>query len=289
MARGAQGSRGRRIGRGLSSVALTAALLPSFLLGACGGGTETTTVTVPGESAAELAPEKAGVVRTRVPIYAGALSADRRPDGPQVLKRLPDVQRPDEVIAVPNISGSEGQTVAQWLHTLNNDIASFWQANFNQAGYAYAAGRSGIFSTQPIDTACGQARFDNGAFYCPGDRTLYLPVPWFEQRINPAGDAADAIVVAHENGHHVQDLLDLLTNRRSKDVELQADCLAGNWAASVYRRGLLQTGDIEEAFSIINQSGDPPGTPTEIGHGSSQERLAAFNHGYNGGNAAACL
>lgn len=277
--------------RPVASLAIVAAALG---LAACGGSdTKTVTTTVSGsggsKAAAQLAPEKADVVQTRVPIYAGEPGASRNPSGSAVLKQLPVVPKPSATTEVPNISGSQGQTVAQWLHTVDNDVAGFWQNQFNDAGYQFVPGGEGIYANQPVTTGCGQAGFDQGAFYCSKDTTLYLPVPWFEQFINTSGDTADAIVVAHENGHHIQDLLGLLGNRRSKDIELQADCLAGNWAASVYQRGLLESGDIEEAFSIINQAGDPPGTPEQVAHGSAQERMSAFNAGYNSGNAAQCL
>ena len=105
------------------------------------------------------------------------------------------------------------------------------------------------------------------------------------------GDAAVAVVVAHENGHRIQDLLGLFrAPLLSAQIELQADCLAGVWASTVYRRGLLEPGDIDEILGIIHISGDAQGVPIKAqgAHGNATLRQSFFAQGYNGGDPGAC-
>ena len=96
----------------------------------------------------------------------------------------------------------------------------------------------------------------------PLDETIFFPVEFFEKVANPFGDAATAIVVAHENAHRVQDLLGLFDPPIiSAQLELQADCLAGVWAKTVFDRGLLEEGDIGEILGLVDIAGDLAGTP----------------------------
>lgn len=139
-----------------------------------------------------------------------------------------------------------------------------------------------------------------GPFYCHADLrgAVYLPLGWLKQFIFPRTefrkqDFALAYVVAHEWGHHLQQVLGILNRSglTSLQIELQADCLAGVWAFSAWSRQLLEPGDIGEAIRLARRVGDAPGTPANDpgAHGSPTQRAAWFNRGYNGGNPARCV
>jgi uncharacterized protein len=244
-----------------------------------------------GGTAARTAPqESGGIIETGLPIYAGDPGATRAPSGQETLAKLPRITPPAATGPLPNIRGSRGKTVAQWLSFLNNDIASFWQAQFNSRRVEYRLGRQAIFSADSVRSRCGSFSQDDGPFYCNTNGTIYLPLRWFRRLITPIGDAAISTIVAHENGHRVQDLLGILRDRskRAIDLELQADCLAGYWAASLYARRLVEPGDYSEALRISRLSGDAPGTRVEMAHGSPRQRADAFRRGYNRGRAGDC-
>jgi predicted metalloprotease len=163
-----------------------------------------------------------------------------------------------------------------------------------------------------VPTSCGVQSSDVGPFYCPGDHTVYLDVSFFtqlEQQFGVSGDFAQAYVVAHELGHHVQTITGVSAqvaaatqsspasaNALSVLTELQADCYAGVWAHSTYRRGLLEAGDIEEALAAAGAVGDDflqntaTGTvePEKWTHGSSAQRQRWVVTGYDSGQPAAC-
>jgi predicted metalloprotease len=268
----------------------------ALALGGCGTETKTKTVApTPGitNPASQIAPSQGpnGPVVTKVPVYAGDASAKRTPRGQAALSLLQPVLRPRIAITTPKIRGSAGTTVAQWLTTVDNDVGSFWQYMFNRSRLVYAPVNQSIFS-KPVQTGCGRVTPGGGPFYCYRGSTIFLPLPWFVGYANPFGDAAIAVIVAHENGHHIQDLLGILGDARYRgvDVELQADCLAGIWAASVYRRGLLQPGDLQEAWTVTRAGGDAPGTPAGApgAHGTPSQRLRSFRKGYNRGVPGAC-
>lgn len=276
--------------RSAATIIACAALLG---LSACGGSTQTTTVTQGGvPPAAADDPAGATDVETLAPVFAGDPEAKEEPNGLGVLDELPRVERPNPTTPSPNIRGSSGLSVAQWISAVDNDVAAFWQTQFNRAGFRYRPLTQVITSASTIDSECGSFPAENvPAFYCPVDDTMYLSLP-FLTTANRIGDTAVAFVVAHENGHHVQDLLEPVTEvpKATIDRELQADCLAGYWAANVYQRNLLERGDLEEAFRTVAALGDPAGTPRNDpnAHGSSRQRLNAFFAGYNEGNAGDC-
>jgi predicted metalloprotease len=151
-----------------------------------------------------------------------------------------------------------------------------------------------------IQSACGTATSAVGPFYCQVDHKVYIDLAFYEQlrrRFGAPGDFAQAYVIAHELGHHVQNLLGLLGRGEvsSVKVELQADCLAGAWARSADARGLLEVGDIDEALNAASQIGDDTiqrktqgrVQPETFTHGSAAQRSGAFRQGYGGG-APAC-
>ncbi|MGE5180430.1 MAG: neutral zinc metallopeptidase [Acidobacteriota bacterium] len=149
-------------------------------------------------------------------------------------------------------------------------------------------------------SGCGTATMAIGPFYCPVDHKVYIDLAFYDElrrRFGAPGDFAQAYVIAHEVGHHVQNTLGLL-GRGAPDsihVELQADCLAGAWAKDADRRGELEMGDLDEALNAAKQIGDDTlqrktqgyVQPETWTHGSSAQRSAALRAGYDGG-AAAC-
>jgi uncharacterized protein len=134
-----------------------------------------------------------------------------------------------------------------------------------------------------------------GPFYCPKNMTVYYPLPWRErggQTPAQIGDFAVATILAHEAGHHVQNLGGILGNPKQYSIqrELQADCLAGVWGRSVYQEGLLQAGDVGEGIRAMDDAADLPGMPQNSprAHGSAAQRTDSFFTGYKSGQSGQC-
>jgi uncharacterized protein len=188
-----------------------------------------------------------------------------------------------------------------------------WAAEFQQAGRQYQYARLNMFTDQ-VNTGCGPATSAVGPFYCPADAEVYIDLEFFRElsdRFGAPGDFAQAYVVAHEIGHHVQNLLGISdevrqrqqaagsqaeANRLSVGLELQADCLAGVWAHSVYVRGDLEPGDIEEGLAAAEAVGDDriqaqagmTVDPETWTHGSSADRQEWFDRGFESGESSQC-
>ena len=173
--------------------------------------------------------------------------------------------------AVPGAPSTSNDLV-DFLRFVTGDINDFWAARFNQAGgTGYRVTTVNVF-TGVVQTGCGNATSDVGPFYCPADQQVYLDVAFFrdlDQRFRAPGDFAQAYVVAHEIGHHVQNVTGIFAqvdrakradrgqaNELSVRTELQADCLAGVWGHSTYERGLLESGDLEEGLAAAAAVGD---------------------------------
>ena len=163
-----------------------------------------------------------------------------------------------------------------------------------------------------VNSGCGSATSAVGPFYCPADERVYLDLGFFRdlrERFGSPGDFAQAYVIAHEFGHHVQHLLGIdedvrraqaddpgRANELSVRQELQADCLAGVWSYTAEERGLVQAGDLEEALQAASAIGDDriqeaSGTrvnPESWTHGSAAQRSRWFRAGFEGGEIAAC-
>jgi hypothetical protein len=270
-----------------SKLALAATVLALTLLAGCGGDDDDT-----GSSGgtAEVQVNET----TTVSLDPADSSATQEPadDGVDALEEMPELRRAQDEPTVPAIRGSAGLTVPEWIALVNSDVANYWQKQFNRAGYRYQPPGEVIFDAK-LNSGCGKAKPSGGPFFCTRDDRIYLPVQFFDAMAQRFGDAAVAVVIAHENGHYVQDLLGLFDPSLglvTAQTELQADCLAGVWAATVYRRGLIEPGDIEEILGIVDLAGDAEGVPINAqgAHGSSALRLAAFNQGYNGGRPNAC-
>ena len=208
------------------------------------------------------------------------------------------------------------------------DTEEVWHQVFNEAGSTYKEPSLLLFNGQ-VSSACGSASAATGPFYCPGDQTVYLDTSFFvEMRQNlgitgdkqdsggqanqdKAGDFAQAYVIAHEVGHHVQTLLGITqqVNEASRQVtstqanklsvlqELQADCFAGVWAQRNQERvQFLEPGDIDEAINAAGQIGDDrlaqasgrEVVPDNFTHGTSQQRVQWFTRGLESGNIQSC-
>ena len=260
---------------------LVAVLAALTLLAGCGDDDDDD-----GDTGAEV------VLNEPAEVEADEADADatEEPEGESVLLELEQLERADLEQSVPAIRGSEGLSVPEWIHTVNGDVITYWQRQFNRSGYRYDLPSEVLFDRK-VRTECGVGRASFGPFYCAFDQTFYLPVPFFEMADREYGDAAVALVIAHENGHHVQELLGLFgAGLLTSQTELQADCLAGVWARTVLNRGLLEEGDIGEILGLTEISGDIEGTPINApgAHGSSDLRIRFFNQGYEGGRPGSC-
>ena len=214
------------------------------------------------------------------------------PAGAAVLDEFEELRTGADAPEVPAIRGSAGLSTADWIHAVNGDVATYWQQQFNNGGYRYKPAKELIFDRK-LSSACGiRASLRTGPFYCTADQAIYYPVTFFDRVPQRFGDAATAVVVAHENAHRVQDIIGLFDAPRiiSAQLELQADCLAGVWAKTIYERGLLEKGDIGEILGLVEIAGDPRGTPINApgAHGSSALRQQYFDRGYNGGDPGSC-
>jgi predicted metalloprotease len=212
---------------------------------------------------------------------------------------------------VPGAPSADSETV-EFLRFVTGDINDFWEQRFAQAGgEPYRRAIVNVFD-DAVRTGCGDATSAVGPFYCPADEQVYLDVEFFRdlaQRFQAPGDFAQAYVVAHEIGHHVQNITginDQVERARQADpgranelsirVELQADCLAGVWGHSTYERGILESGDLEEGLAAAAAVGDDRIQSQATGsinpetwtHGSSEQRTEWFRRGFESGDPASC-
>ncbi|RLQ23043.1 hypothetical protein DWB85_03435 [Seongchinamella sediminis] len=213
----------------------------------------------------------------------------------------------------PASFSAEEQRLAGFVSVVLADTEDTWHAIFRQQGQVYREPTLVLFSGR-VNSACGMASSAVGPFYCPADQQLYIDLAFFRdlgQRHGAPGDFAQAYVVAHEVGHHVQTLLGISrqvrragagrsqaeVNALSVRQELQADCFAGLWghAANVDRK-LLDPGDLEEALTAASAIGDDrlqreagrQVVPDSFTHGSSAQRVRWFRVGFEGGSLADC-
>jgi uncharacterized protein len=206
-------------------------------------------------------------------------------------------------------AGAPGSDPAgEFARKILADTEDTWTAIFERSGQQYTKPVLVLFS-DAVDSACGQAGSATGPFYCPGDQRVYLDLSFFREldaRFGAPGDFAQAYVIAHEIGHHVQNLTGNLARRgglsrsganaQSVRQELQADCLAGVWGYAAARRNRLEPGDAEEGLSAAAAIGDDRlqresqgrVVPDSFTHGSSADRVAALKRGLQSGEVAAC-
>lgn len=202
---------------------------------------------------------------------------------------------------------------ARFVSVVLGDTEDVWRAKFKQAGATYREPKLRLFSGRE-PTACGTGQAAMGPFYCPADEKVYIDLRFYEvmkSKLGAPGDFAQAYVIAHEVGHHVQKLMgitDKMDNARrrmsesqynalSVRLELQADCFAGIWAHDAQKaRQVIEQGDVEEALNAATQIGDDTiqrrqqGTivPESFTHGTSAQRVAWFKRGLQTGSVAQC-
>ncbi len=196
------------------------------------------------------------------------------------------------------------QQLGEFVSVVLADSEDTWHAIFKQMGRRYQEPKLVLF-TDRVQSACGMAEAAMGPFYCPGDAKVYVDLGFYEElkrRHNAPGDFAQAYVVAHEVGHHVQNLLGIsskVQNARSRmsqaqgnelsvRLELQADCFAGLWAQYTHRtKQVLEQGDVEEALNAASAIGDDRlqkqargyASPESFTHGTSRQRVKWFKQG----------
>jgi predicted metalloprotease len=200
--------------------------------------------------------------------------------------------------------GDQGEAV-QFVSFVLDDAQQTWSREFSEKGLTYRPAKLVVFQ-EATSTGCGYGASAVGPFYCPNDETVYIDLSFYrdlKDRFGAPGDFAQAYVIAHEIGHHVQNQLGVLrpsraTGADSESVrqELQADCLAGIWAHSTTERALLERGDIDEAMRAASAIGDDTlqresggaVRPESWTHGSSQQRREWFGKGLERGRLEDC-
>ena len=205
------------------------------------------------------------------------------------------------------------QPMVQFISFVLDDTQKTWdQILPQQAGKPYRHAKLVLFRNYTQSGGCGGAESATGPFYCPGDEKVYIDLGFYDelsQRFGAPGQFAQAYVLAHEIGHHVQKIVGVesrvrqlqasnprLQNEVSVKVELQADCLAGVWAHSTQQRNLLQQGDVQSALGAASAVGDDRlqkmstghVSPDSFTHGSSAQRMQWFQRGFDSGSIAAC-
>lgn len=213
--------------------------------------------------------------------------------------------------APPADETPEERRMVQFVSFVLDSTQSFWERTFAAKGVEYRRARLVLFRDAD-QSACGYAQAAVGPFYCPGDQKVYIDLGFFDeldQRFGAPGDFAQAYVLAHEIGHHVQTLLGIEdkvrraqqadpdnANRVQVRMELQADCLAGVWGHAAAGMGLLVEGDVEEGLGAAAAVGDDriqkaargSVNPEAFTHGSSAQRVEWFQRGYRSGRMEDC-
>lgn len=205
------------------------------------------------------------------------------------------------------------QELADFTSVVLADTEDTWHGIFREAGQQYREPKLVLFSGA-VQSACGLAGSAVGPFYCPSDEKVYIDLSFFQdlaERFRAPGDFAQAYVIAHEVGHHVQTLLGISREVRSAQqrssreeanaiqvrMELQADCFAGVWANNAHRaRQILERGDIEEGLAAASAIGDDRiqrqtqgyVVPDAFTHGSSAQRVRWFTRGLKSGDPEQC-
>tara|TARA_R110000796_G_scaffold126693_2_gene241592 strand:- start:14656 stop:15498 length:843 start_codon:yes stop_codon:yes gene_type:complete len=204
------------------------------------------------------------------------------------------------------------QELAEFVGVVLADTEDTWNAIFAASGQRYQEPRLVLFSNR-VASACGTASSAVGPFYCPGDNQVYLDLVFFrdlKQQLGAPGDFAQAYVIAHEVGHHVQNLMGISQKVRAAGAgknprqvndlsvrqELQADCFAGVWGHNANNQQLLDEGDLQEALTAAAAIGDDrlqhragqDVVPDSFTHGTSEQRMTWFKRGFDSGDVSQC-
>lgn len=226
----------------------------------------------------------------------------------ELLQTVNQGQAPQEQTA-PVSSSAEEEEAVKFVKVVLADNEDVWHKLFEQQGMQYQEPKLVLFR-DAVESGCGQASTAVGPFYCPADQKMYIDLSFYDDlktRFNAPGDFAMAYVIAHENGHHIQNLLgvsDKVHNMRAKlseeeynrlsvKMELQADFYAGVWAHHAQQmKNVLEEGDIEEALNAANAIGDDKlqkqaqgyVVPDAFTHGTSAQRMRWFKKGFDTGD-----
>ncbi|MDN4075036.1 KPN_02809 family neutral zinc metallopeptidase [Fictibacillus terranigra] len=207
--------------------------------------------------------------------------------------------------SAPYEQTGEEKELASFVSVVLADTEDVWTKEFKKEGKEYKKPKLVLYNDS-VQSACGTAGSSVGPFYCPGDQKLYIDLSFYQELQNEfkaPGDFAMAYVIAHEVGHHVQNLLGTMdqnsrqhlskkqANAQSVQVELQADYFAGVWAHHAQGMDLLEKGDLEEAVTAASAVGDDTlqkkaqgyAVPDSFTHGSSEQRMRWFKKGFNNG------
>jgi len=237
-------------------------------------------------------------------------------DPSELLRGGPSVQSPS--VSLPQTGGPTGRVsvedeLKEFVSVVLADTEDVWHDLFSRSGRTYRPPKLVLF-THAVESQCGFAQAAMGPFYCPLDNKVYLDLSFFQElrtRFGAPGDFAQAYVIAHEVGHHVQTLLGVTqrfdelrrragptkANNLSVRLELQADCLAGVWANRAQKaRQILEAGDIEEGLNAASAIGDDRlqrqsqgyVVPDAFTHGSSDQRVRWFKRGLEQGDIGLC-
>lgn len=204
------------------------------------------------------------------------------------------------------------QPLVQFVSFVLDDAQNTWKQLLPaEAGVPYRDAKLVLFR-DAVSSACGLAQSASGPFYCPADQKVYIDLGFYDElknRFGASGDFAQAYVLTHEIGHHVQNLVGIdnkvrqaqranpgAANDLSVRLELQADCLAGVWGHSTQQRNILEQGDVEKALTAASAIGDDriqrmsgrSVNPESFTHGSSQQRVQWFQAGFNSGDMRSC-
>ena len=228
-------------------------------------------------------------------------------DPQQLLEQLP-ANNPEGSVPTSRTTRPGEDELRQFIGVVLAETEDVWTQIFRQLNRQYVKPTLVIF-TDRVDSACGRANSAVGPFYCPADQKLYADLSFFQDlrtRFQAPGDFAIAYVIAHEVGHHVQNLLgtmeqvsrrqrqtsEEMANELSVRLELQADYYAGVWAAHAEKRGIVEPGDIEEALGAASAVGDDRlqrqhqgfVVPDSFTHGTSEQRIRWFRRGFETGD-----
>lgn len=226
-------------------------------------------------------------------------------DPRQLLQNLPQETEQQQQPAASNSQPQDSNR--QFVGLVMGSLEDTWgQILPQQARVRFVAPKLVLYSGQ-ISSACGYASAAMGPFYCPGDQKLYLDFAFFDElksEFRAPGDFAQAYVIAHEYGHHIQNLVGTMdkvqsagnSNRLSVALELQADCYAGVWGYYAQQRGQVEAGDAEEALRAASSVGDDMiqkrtqgyAVPESFTHGTAQQRMTWFAKGMQSGDMRQC-
>ncbi|WP_298220481.1 neutral zinc metallopeptidase [Flavobacterium sp.] len=244
-----------------------------------------------------------GIIILLINVFGGESAQQIAP----VLEQLQQGQTTEQTTQELSPADKE---MGEFCATILADTEDVWKKVFEENGLTYENPKMVLF-TSNVNTGCGSATSASGPFYCPADKKVYMDLAFFEELKSrfgaEGGDFAIAYVIAHEVGHHVQNLLGISTrmrqmqqgkseaeaNKLSVDLELQADFYAGLWTHYNQQiNQMLEPGDIEEALSAANAVGDDAiqskmqghVEPDSFTHGTSEQRMYWFNRGFKSGD-----